>query len=232
MILDKKSKERPKIFHFWHGGRSWRDFSFAMSLPHLNWKQFRCDVNFGFAIQLGLLFRSNGFSNTDSIFLALPFFCVTFSASQGGKNVGLRDIETGFIISRDWCYASIGHDDSGWSKSGWHFGFSPFHVLFGYAKYKEFDIEQVERVTWIDGEHHALKIRRFTSVWAWPRWPFKRRLNRADIKPVVPVAIPGKGENGWDCGDDAIHSLTVKCESVDEAIAKFAKNVLDARFSR
>ncbi len=232
MIFDKKSKKQSKIFHFWRGGRSWREFYFVLALPRLNWKEFRCDVNFGLGFRLGLLFCSNGFSNTDSVFLALPFLCVTFSTNQGGKGAGMRSLETGFSVSHDWGYVSIGHDDSGWSKSGWHFSFSPFRVLFGRTKYSEFDIERVERIAWIDGEQHALKIRRFTSVWAWPRWPFKRRFNRADIEPVVPVAIPGKGENGYDCGEDAIHSLTVKCKNADQAVAKFVENVLNARFKR
>lgn len=130
-MREMKHEGQSKIFYFWHGGRSWHEFYFVLALPRLNWKEFRCDVNFSLELRLCLLFCSNGFSNTDSIFLALPFLCITFSTNQGGKGAGLRSLETGFSISLNWGHVSIGHDDSGWSESGWHFGFSPFRVLFG-----------------------------------------------------------------------------------------------------
>ena len=127
---------------------------------------------------------------------------------------------------------SIWHDDSGWTKDKFkwqHISFSPIDVLFGKSKYSKRDIEAVTRTVAIDGVEHVLDIRLFESIFKRPRWPWAKRIMRADINPRVPVTIPGKGENSWDCGDDAIHSLTTPCDSVDEAVVKFVADVLKAR---
>jgi hypothetical protein len=45
-------------------------------------------------------------------------------------------------------------------------------------------------------------------IWRRPRWPFSwHRHIGADVKMESdPVPFPGKGENSWDCGEDATYS--------------------------
>lgn len=55
-------------------------------------------------------------------------------------------------------------------------------------------------------------------AWSRPRW-FTKRVKRVEIE--IPGGIPhaGKGENSWDCGDDATFSITTgQCRSIPEGI--------------
>lgn len=50
------------------------------------------------------------------------------------------------------------------------------------------------------------------------------------IEPGKAVLVPGKGENSWDCGDDAIYSLSTDGQSVESAVAKVVESAfLDRR---
>jgi hypothetical protein len=68
----------------------------------------------------------------------------------------------------------------------------------------------------------------FESTWKRPRW-FTERLVRCDI--TVPGGIPmeGKGENSWDCGEDAVYSLTCPAHTIEEAIGQLVTSVLRSR---
>lgn len=45
----------------------------------------------------------------------------------------------------------------------------------------------------------------------------------------APVPSPGKGENSWDCGEDACHGMSVGAETIEEAIGKFVATELRRR---
>jgi hypothetical protein len=62
-----------------------------------------------------------------------------------------------------------------------------------------------------------------------PRWPFPRRYMRARVD--IPAGIPhaGKGENSWDCGDDATYGISCPASYVEEAVAKLVESVLCSR---
>lgn len=64
--------------------------------------------------------------------------------------------------------------------------------------------------------------------WSRPRWP-TTKLRRAKID--VPKGVPhmGKGENSWDCGQDATYGLSTTARTVDEAVSKFVASVLRSR---
>ncbi len=49
------------------------------------------------------------------------------------------------------------------------------------------------------------------------------------VEPGKPVPVPGKGENSWDCGDDAIYSLSTGGRSVESAVAKMVESALRDR---
>lgn len=70
------------------------------------------------------------------------------------------------------------------------------------------------------------------STWSWPRWPFVRRGTYARVKPDQGAWVPGKGENSWDCGDDAILELSCQANTVEEAIGIFVGRVLATRRQR
>lgn len=70
------------------------------------------------------------------------------------------------------------------------------------------------------------------STWTRKRWPFPERMRRAEVKPEVPTPVPGKGENSYDCGPDAVYSSSFPANSVTEAIGKYVGDVLTERRKR
>jgi len=84
-----------------------------------------------------------------------------------------------------------------------------------------------------EGLYH-LDIDLFEGVWTrkrFPFWPFAKTIQRAKVKVVEKGGIPkpGKGENSWDCGDDATYSITGPAKSVHEAIEMIRATVLRQR---
>ncbi len=68
------------------------------------------------------------------------------------------------------------------------------------------------------------------ASWSRPRWP-TRRIIRCEINmlPGEQVPHPGKGENSWDCGEDATFGLTTPAQSIDDGIAQLVGAVLRSR---
>lgn len=50
-----------------------------------------------------------------------------------------------------------------------------------------------------------------------------------EITPGKPVPVPGKGENSWDCDDDAIHSISVSGTDVQKAVSQLVGSALSSR---
>lgn len=62
------------------------------------------------------------------------------------------------------------------------------------------------------------------------RLPFlQRRLRCADVDIPGGIGFPGKGENAWDCGDDAIFAMSCPAETPEEAVGKVVASVLRNR---
>ena len=73
---------------------------------------------------------------------------------------------------------------------------------------------------------------RHGSIWTFGRcwWNLTERVVRAEITPDTPIPHPGKGENSWDCGEDAIHSLTCQASTTHDAVGEIVKAVLRSRY--
>lgn len=66
-------------------------------------------------------------------------------------------------------------------------------------------------------------------TWHYPRW-FSKTIRRCEIGVPGGIPHPGKGENSWDCGDDATFRLTTgKVRSIAEAVGKLVGMVLESR---
>jgi hypothetical protein len=144
-----------------------------------------------------------------------------------------RDAHTiGFSVHDGGVWWDVWQNDVEW-RSGtprWRHGhFNPADWLLGrpvYAK-RVLKTEQAE-VPMPEGCYPAtVELREDT--WKRPRWPWPRRLLRADIAVEKGVPHPGKGENAWDCGEDATYDLTTPAQTVEEAVAKLVQSVLRDR---
>lgn len=79
--------------------------------------------------------------------------------------------------------------------------------FFGRSKYSSKTIkEEMVIVPMPEGGYPAL-VKINEDQWKRPRWPFPKRMIRSEVIPDKPIPFPGKGENSWDCGEDAMYSL-------------------------
>lgn len=79
-----------------------------------------------------------------------------------------------------------------------------------------------------EGSYPAtVKLERWT--WKRPRSPRAKHRFMSDVKPDTPVPVPGKGENSWDCDDDAVCSSGGSATTVHAAVTAFVGSVLRSR---
>jgi hypothetical protein len=104
-------------------------------------------------------------------------------------------------------------------------------LLFGKVSYRTIDLETQEGTLQLDGGYEV-KARRFMSEWKRPRWPVPQRIMRVEIEIPGGIPIPGKGENSYDCEDDAIYGRTSPAASIDEAAHTLIADVLETRRKR
>ncbi len=107
--------------------------------------------------------------------------------------------------------------------------FNVVDFLLGRQRYERRTIEERDvLVPMPEGTYQAnAKLEEF--IWSRPRW-FTKRLKRVSFE--IPSGIPhaGKGENSWDCGDDATFGLTTgECKSIPEGIGVLVGSCLRDR---
>lgn len=147
------------------------------------------------------------------------------SKSYSGSQLSIRIF--------DWAvWWNIFSDDSGWTSTRPRWRDGNWHVLntlLGKERYFE-DSEAVSEdvlVPMPEGSYRG-KVTLRSDSWKRPRW-FRKVVTRAHIEMVDPVPIPGKGENSYDCDEDAIHGTTAPAKSVDEAVAGVVASALRTR---
>jgi hypothetical protein len=127
---------------------------------------------------------------------------------------------------------SLWHPTMEWSSKTprWRHGhWDPIDSLLGRDAYSSVDIRTEDVVVPMPEHGYAAKVRLFESTWRRPRWPLARRLLRAEIAVEGGIPHPGKGENSWDCGDDATYSLTCQARTAEEAVGHLVASVLRSR---
>ena len=66
-------------------------------------------------------------------------------------------------------------------------------------------------------------------TWKYQRW-FPMTVRRCEIDILEGLPHAGKGENSWDCGNDATFSITTgKVRNIPEAVGNLVGNVLNTR---
>lgn len=160
-------------------------------------------------------------------------FCLFFSITHPIFPHWKEDRTTGIRIFDNAIWIDIWVNENEWRRD-WPFWkkthrISPADILLGRPEHCEGEVSEHQvMVKMPEGEYPA-KVKMFTSTWKRPRWPFAKRLRRADIEPETPIPLPGKGENSWDMDDDATYSMTCPAESPEEAAIRLAASVIRDR---
>lgn len=123
-------------------------------------------------------------------------------------------------------------DPMSWSSltPKWRQGsFNFVDFLLGRSKCEHHTIE--ERNVLIPMPERAYQATAKLEQWTWrrPRW-FAKSFNRVTIDIPKGIPFPGKGENSWDCGDDATYGIaTGPCNSIAEGVGVLVGSVLRSR---
>lgn len=96
------------------------------------------------------------------------------------------------------------------SKDSWFVRMHHWNVpdiLFGGSKYSSRTLKEERVIVPMPEAGYPALVQINEDTWKRPRWPFPRRMIRSKLIPDKPIPFPGKGENSWDCGEDAMYSL-------------------------
>lgn len=108
---------------------------------------------------------------------------------------------------------------------------SCFHILdflFGKNKYNREIIEERDVLIPMPEGNYEAHIKLCKDTWKRPIG-FTKTILRIDAQ--IPKGIPhaGKGENSWDCGDDATFGMCCQAKSIAEGIGEIVKNSIKTR---
>lgn len=128
------------------------------------------------------------------------------------------------------------HPNAGWSCEvpRWRDGnFNFVDALLGKAKSSGEVLKERDIVVPMPEGFYLGKAKLELRTWKRPRW-FAKRWLRVDIdmNEGQRIPIPGKGENSWDCDDDACFGSSVSAKSIEEAIGKLVGDCLKTRRER
>ncbi len=123
-----------------------------------------------------------------------------------------------------------------WSGEGWdsktpRWRDGCFHIdnfFLGRRKYERKVVEEKEvEVPMPEGSYRAT-VKLCEDTWKRPRWG-KKVIKRVDIEIPDGIPHPGKGENSWDCGDDATFGICCPAVSIADGVGKLVGSVLRDR---
>ncbi len=141
------------------------------------------------------------------------------------REIGFRIFDNALWVSLWEDPMMSDRDDPWW----WKFTIHPIDVLFGRQHYSDRDLYTGRVDVLMPEGLYPASVRMFESTWKRPRWPWPTRMVRADIVPERPIPHPGKGENSWDCGEDATYSMTCPARTPAEAAQMLRESVLHSR---
>ena len=107
---------------------------------------------------------------------------------------------------------------------------NPANILFGRSKYSESPRETHTASLTLPEGTYPLVVELYKATWKRPRWPRSVSTQRADVDAGKNgIQIPGKGENDWDCDDDAVFSMTCPAATVEQAVETLRALILRDR---
>lgn len=115
--------------------------------------------------------------------------------------------------------------------SRWRQGcFHPIDYIFGNMKYSHVNLKKHEVMIPMPEGSYPATIQFQECTWKRPRflWNSSKGIY-ADVKLKLGIPHEGKGESGYDCGEDAVMGLSRKVSTVEAAIAATVECALKDR---
>ena len=213
------------------------------------WLNFNLDESLYFSWCLGRDFCHAGFElggyEEDVLFkIAFPPVALWFGISNKKLGKLLQDrLSKGEMSNTKNVEISV-HDNSIWWEiftetnywsnkiPKWKSGnFNIMDFIFGKQEYTNKVIEEKKLDIPMPEGSYPATVKLEVATWDRPRW-FAKRVKRVSIDMEKPIPFPGKGENSWDCGDDARHGMTAPAKNMADGIGKMVSSVLNNRLRR
>lgn len=123
--------------------------------------------------------------------------------------------------------------DWGWSREmpKWMDGsFDPTKFLFGDSKYENKTLSTHNVMIPMPEGCYPAVVEMHYSTWKRPRLPwFSHKGTYGKVDVDIGIPHEGKGENSWDCGEDATYGISCDARTVEDAIGKMVAAVLNSR---
>lgn len=232
---------------WWHMPFKWKNRGcLNIELSHQFRKHPHCLLSFciadepgiGFSLAVPFLFYFHIAVEHNLVYKLTNYFgrnSKPFRMPDGRMVTSSENREVRFAV-HDWSlWWEIWRDSSSWDSGTpkWRSGvFHPLDALFGRMVHEEkiccHNLGQLNMpemayqvlIEWSD-------ITRYRK--RWKAWPFLEKYQRSDLVPQFPIPHPGKGENSYDCGEDATFSMSCQADSNYDALNKLYNSVMRSR---
>lgn len=201
-----------------------------------SWRLFGHNCGFGFQVQQGdgVGFRWH---------VALPWLISLWWHVHGGvaarlatwllRGAGHGDREITVDVHSWALWWSVWQDPNGWEAATPRWRHGSWHVLdalLGRARYSSRVIQQCSALVPMPERSYHAVVTITEATWRRPRW-FPRRVLRGEVDlKRDPIPFPGKGENAWDCGEDACYGLYgFAATTTEQCVAAVVESVLGSR---
>jgi hypothetical protein len=137
--------------------------------------------------------------------------------------------ETSFALHSWAFWWRLWLDENEWHSKTPKWRDGCFHIdnfFLGKNEYTKVDQPPIPVVIPLPEGNYPAKVVLFSQTWKRPRWPLARYRTGAtvDIEDGG-IPVPGKGENAWDCDDDAFSSIGTSATTVEASIADAIRSV-------
>jgi hypothetical protein len=141
---------------------------------------------------------------------------------------GIENREIGIRIHNYGIYWNLWTDDNErYSKlrnGNWY----PLDTLFGRMEYSQEKVKWEEVIIAMPEGNYKARAKCYNCYWK-RKIGFKKKRKRVEIEIENGIPVPGKGTESYNCGEDAVYSITMNTESVEEGIGKLVTSILETR---
>lgn len=216
------------------GPKGWEiDWQWALGRQSVGWAGFSLgtgtgqdDEDFSASISLGRL--GSWYFNAHN----LPPF--SWLKHLGGRKFPYDrqlslHLNNGLISWHLWTATMGYHEGRRWRDRSWNWqrfiGWHPEHISWE-------TLEVVRTVVPMPEGTYDATVELERGTWRRRRlfaWMPKVHHFTGEITPDKPIPVPGKGDNSWDCDDDAIYSSSGPYSTVHQAVAALVDSVYRQR---
>ena len=118
---------------------------------------------------------------------------------------------------------SFGAPTASWSRGQWRFYWCPFDTLLGRHGHAGTTIHADDYSVRMPEATYPATVEVQVETWTrprWPWWPCRLQVVSTEVRVEGGVPFPGKGENSYDCGEDAAYSSTIRHADVHVDVAR------------